>query len=144
MADTKTYNLSWMKLALTGSLIVCALVVGASWFYLQHTENTYQAFSDAQAVEVRSTAARLDEIESHYQSAKMSLLAQIGANSVQIDRDLLADVKDSLETIEKATDSLRSAIIAQPQDPNLYHLLNSVYQQELMVLYQLSRLNSLS
>jgi len=142
--ETKTYNLHWIAITVIGSLVLCTLVIGLNWYYLQQTKSIYRSFSQAQHAEVQTIAARLDEIDRQYQSAKVSLLAQIGANSVQMERDLLADVKNSLDTIEQATHSLRSAIIAQPENPNLYHLLNSVYQQELMVLSRLSKLNSLS
>lgn len=144
IVETKTYKLHWMIVTLIGSLVICIFAIGYSWYYLQQTKGIYQDFSRAQASQVQTVTARLDDIDRQYQTAKVSLLTQIGANSVQLERDLLADVKDSLESIEKATHSLRSAIIAQPENPNLYHLLNSVYQQELMVLSQLSKLNSLS
>ncbi|WP_444997878.1 hypothetical protein [Aliikangiella sp. IMCC44359] len=139
---TKAYKSRWIPIAMAASLLISFAALWMSWSYFEDAKQLYATNHQLKAdSKERNIQAQIKSMEHEYSLAKSALLAQIGMNSAHTERNLLADVKSNLIIIEQATQALKSAIMQQPEDPALIKLLNATYQQELVVLTKLAKLN---
>ena len=138
--ETKVYTPHWIPWSIAATLAICFGSAFFSWKNLQTAQQVYaesqKALSAKQTIQFQIEAMGLE-----YGLAKSTLITQIGLNSAQSNTNLLSEVKGNLLIIEKATKELREAIIRQPDNPSLPKLLKATYQQELVVLSQLAKLN---
>ena len=139
--ETKTYTPRWIPWAIAATLLLSFSSVLVSWTNLQ-TAN--QVFAENNNLNQKDMAvhAQLKSMEQEFGLAKSALLSKIAMNSSQTDADLISDVKSNLIIIEQATSQLKAAIIKQPEDQSLPRLLQATYQQELVVLTQLAKINT--
>ena len=139
--ETKTYTPRWIPWAIAATLLLSFSSVFVSWTNLQ-TANQALAENNISNQKVIGVHAQLKAMEQEFGLAKSALLSQIAMNSTQTDADLMSDVKSNMIIIEQATNQLKAAIIKQPENPSLQKLLQATYQQELVVLTQLAKLDT--
>lgn len=140
--EIKSYTPRWIPWSIAATLMVSLASFFVSWNNLQSAQQL-MAINTVQATrgEISDINLQIKVMEQEYGLAKSALLAQIGSHADEIDNNLLRDVKSNLLIIERATDELKSAINKQPENPSFPKLLKATYQQELVVLSQLAKLN---
>lgn len=139
---TKAYTPKWIPWAFAATLLISFSCVFLSWNNLQ---NANELIAKNQLV-IESGVnndiqSQIKLMTQEYSLAKSTLLIQIGNNGARSDSDLMSEVKSNLIIIEQATDELKAAILKQPNNPSLPSLLKTTYQQELVVLSQLAKIN---
>jgi|GEM_PF-2400171 len=140
--ETKAYTPRWIPWAIAATLVVSFSSVFFSLHNLQNAQQLMaQGFEGDQNNQQFDIQSQINAMEQDYGLAKSALLAQIGMNSAQASSDLMMDVKSNLIIIEQATTELKAAIYQQPDNPSLPKLLKATYQQELVVLSQLAKLD---
>jgi hypothetical protein len=138
--ETNTYRPNWIRWAIAATLVLSMSSVLLNWNFFQ--ENTQQlTIKNSIDSNKKGVQARLKDMEQVFGLAKSALLSQIAMNTAQINTDFMSDVNRNLIIIERATSQLKAAIIRQPENSSLQYLLQATYQQELLFLTQLAKLN---
>ncbi len=132
----------WMAWGMAATLLMSVGVLSVSFnqfkqaeFMLAKVESLNEAFED-------KLIRQVDFMEREYQLAKNSYLNQIRYQSSSFSSiESSQKIAKQLEAFKKATLALKSAIKAEPNNPNYPRLLKATYHQELEVLSQLAKLN---
>lgn len=96
---------------------------------------------NARAFPVASAeTARLAELEKQYDQVTAELLAAINARRDSLPPETVATVEEDLRSIDEALGRLRTALVTDPTDPGLNHLLASTHQKKVNALRQVVRL----
>jgi hypothetical protein len=141
--ETKTYTPNWMSMAIAATLVVSFCAAMFSWTNLQQAKGL--SLQSSQFVVNTNNRddiqGQIDKMEQAYGLAKSALLAQINSNAANNQPDILSEIETNLIIIEQATTEIKQAMGKQPNNPSLPKLLKATYQQELVVLTQLAKLD---
>lgn len=84
--------------------------------------------------------ARLAELERQYDQVTAELLAAINARRDSLPPQTVAAVEEDLRSIDEALGRVRTALLTDPTDPGLNHLLASTHQKKVNALRHVARL----
>lgn len=79
-------------------------------------------------------AGDLQQLERDYERAASTLLAQMRSRRGHIPEETIAQVEDSLRTIDAALGQIRAALRQQPDEPALHLMLAATHRKKVEVL----------
>lgn len=134
----RAHRLIWGAAAM---MLLSIGMFGLSLVQYNKAEYLMAALESQSSTVKESFIAHIDTMESNYQLARSSYLAQIDYASLDNEKLNARDLSSQLKDIEIAISQLKTAINKYPDNPNLPKLLKATYEQELLVLSQLAQLN---
>jgi len=139
-------NNRWASWAIAASLVISLGSLGLSWNNLRQAESIYAQIEIQKSTQQQnyrnSVHYQIEMMEQEFKLAKVGLMSQISMNRNNIDKPLLSEIERDLSVINKAAELLKSAIEKQPENTEYPKLLRATYQQELVVLTQLAKLDN--
>lgn len=131
----------WTRGLAAAAAVLLAVVIGlGSW---PRAAERATASLPAEAVLVdHAPEAALAQVEGEYERAAQALLAQLRARQAQLPPQTVAQVEDSLRTIDAALQQIREALKQQPGEPQLHLLLASTHRRKVDVLRRVVELGA--
>jgi predicted anti-sigma-YlaC factor YlaD len=79
-------------------------------------------------------AADIEQVERDYERAASALLVQMRARQDRMSPETVAQVEESLRTIDTALEQIRAALQQQPAEPALHLMLTATHRKKVEVL----------
>lgn len=79
-------------------------------------------------------AADVEQVERDYERAAAALLVQVRARQERLSPETLAQVEESMRTIDAALEQIRAALRKQPGEPALHLMLAATHRKKVEVL----------
>ncbi len=121
------------------ALLLVALSSLVTW-NITRAGRTAAAVASAPLVAGAATLVELHGIERDYQLAAADLAATLDARRASLDPATVAVVEADLRLIDQAIREARAALIADPANEDLGHMLSTAYRHKLALLQQATRL----
>lgn len=119
----------WMPYALAASLLMTVVSLGVSTnLYLNQTNSVVTASND-----------HIDAIEQPYMLARVSYLEEMVVQGEELSPEIRLVLKENLEIIDKAIESIHSALEVNPNDAQLIDKLIQTREQEMAFFRQLTK-----
>lgn len=143
----------WRESVAAASVLLSIALFSYSAFNLNKAERLYatvQKQQDSrtgqeplanQNFRVAQVFEQVQQMEHEYRLARLTVLAQIRYSAGGSAPEILSQIDQSLAQIQHAAATLKDAIAKSPNNPELPKMLKATYQQELVALTQLVRLN---
>ena len=131
-APRSSHAYRWLPLATAASLLVA---VGAALFSY-HNLRTQSPPALAQTLDWTPgvPARQVAHIEQLHAAERQRLRQTLAARATSMDTQTLATLRKNLEIMDRASEEIRAAIKAQPQNGQWVNLLLDNYQQEFEML----------
>lgn len=120
---------TWMPYALAASILMTVVSLGVSTnFYLNQTKSVVVASNDY-----------IDAIEQPYMLARVSYLEEMVVQGQDLSPEIRLVLKENLEIIDKAVESIHEALATNPNDAQLIDRLIQTREQEMALFRQLTK-----
>jgi len=120
---------TWMPYALAASILMTVVSLGVSTnLYLNQTNSVVVASND-----------HIDAIEQPYMLARVSYLEEMVVQGEDLSPEIRLVLKENLEIIDKAIESIHAALEINPNDAQLIDKLIQTREQEMAFFRQLTK-----
>ncbi|MGI8499457.1 MAG: anti-sigma factor family protein [Gemmatimonadaceae bacterium] len=134
------WRLSSRPVLAAAALLLVALSSLVTWNITRAGRTSAAAVASAPVVAGAATLVELHGIERDYQLAAADLAATLEARRASLDPATVAVVEADLRLIDQAIREARAALIADPANEDLGHMLSTAYRHKLALLQQATRL----
>lgn len=124
----------WANYAIAASLLIAIFSVTFSFMSFQHLKGGQQQ----QLAISQFQQAQLQLIEEQHKLVRHQFIALLDSKPAYLEEDYLIEAKLLMQNIDKASDELKQAIKADPENPNYASMLVDTYHQEAKLLKTLS------